>query len=1091
MTAPAYRIDDRSVSREAFYASACDPRRSVVVEACAGAGKTWMLVSRILRALLDGAAPQEILAITYTRKAAGEMRDRLDGWLREFGNPAVDDTRRIAELVARGMSPDEARAAAPALAALHEKLLLAGRAVEIRTFHAWFAQLLRAAPLELLEELGLRRDAELVEDIGEHLGAVHRRFHAALLQDAALREDHAAMIAARGRVSVRRWLDTVLQRRVEVELADRAGTLDDSVPDAATVWPALAGLDHPARTLLGRPGLHLLREASSALTSAKEAAMRRTAAQAIAAVLAMAPPEPAAALQLLWPAFFTKDDKPRKLGDLPEVFALQDRLQEIGTQLAQQDACVEHRRMARLARRLLVEYADYKRQRGLADMADLEGGALVLLRDSTLAGWVQERLDARVRHLLIDEFQDTSPLQWHALHAWLYAYAGAGGGASGQRPPSLFIVGDPKQSIYRFRRAEPRVFAAAQRFVAEAFAGQRLACDHTRRNAPQVLAVLNEVFETAALSTRFDGFRPHTTDVAPSAGDGASRLPLVLRADRRKAGAPAPGWRDSLTTPRLEPDEVLREREAAAVADAIVAAIAGGQAPGEIMVLSRRREALNTVARALQAHHVPFLAAEEVRLDESPEALDLIALLDVLASPRHRLSLAQALRSPLFDASDDDLVALATAANAGGEGADWWGALCRGPHTSAALNRAATLLPRWQAAGRELPPHDLLARIVDEGELRQRVAARVPPERRAQALEAVDAVLAQSLVLDAGRYATPYAFVRALKRRPITFAAATRAGAVQLLTVHGAKGLEADLVFLVDTQPEPRNGDIASLLVDWPVELEHPARCAFVYTESGCAPSLQGLMDDELAAREREEYNGLYVAMTRARRRLVVSATEPSRASRGGPSWWEQVSPRVPAWFAPAASGAPVAAVAANVARLRLVPRLPEDRRLPATEPAPVAQSAATRLGQAVHRTLEWATAANGDPALRNLDELAEGAAAEFGAVAAEVARIAAAILANPAAARFFAGPEIAWAGNEVGLMLDGQPQRIDRLVRLASPDGPAWWVLDYKLQHRPQEVEAYREQMRRYRAAVALVQPGELVRSALIGGNGEVVEIT
>ena len=114
--------------------------------------------------------------------------------------------------------------------------------------------------------------------------------------------------------------------------------------------------------------------------------------------------------------------------------------------------------MVRLSRVLLGDFADYKRARGLADMADLERCALALLRDTTLSGWVQERLDARIRHVLIDEFQDTSPLQWHALHAWLSAYAGAGGGASGQRPPAVFIVGDPKQSIYRFRRAEPRVF---------------------------------------------------------------------------------------------------------------------------------------------------------------------------------------------------------------------------------------------------------------------------------------------------------------------------------------------------------------------------------------------------------------------------------------------------------------------------------------------------------------------------------------------------------------------------------------------------------------------------------------------------------
>ena len=154
----AFRIDGRLVAREAFYAAACDPQRSVVVQACAGAGKTWMLVSRIVRALLAGAEPHEILAITFTRRAAGEMRDRLDEWLAEFASPATSDAERTRALRERGLDEAAALAAAPHLQALHERVLRGGRPVEIRTFHAWFSQLLRAAPLELLNELGLQAD---------------------------------------------------------------------------------------------------------------------------------------------------------------------------------------------------------------------------------------------------------------------------------------------------------------------------------------------------------------------------------------------------------------------------------------------------------------------------------------------------------------------------------------------------------------------------------------------------------------------------------------------------------------------------------------------------------------------------------------------------------------------------------------------------------------------------------------------------------------------------------------------------------------------------------------------------------------------
>ncbi len=133
--------------------------------------------------------------------------------------------------------------------------------------------------------------------------------------------------------------------------------------------------------------------------------------------------------------------------------------------------------MARLTRVLIAQFTALKRERGWVDMNDVERAALLMLADPVPAGWVQERLDARIRHLMIDEFQDTNPLQWQALYAWLIGYSGAG------TAPSVFLVGDPKQSIYRFRRAEPQVFRAAQAFVVHGLGGDLLSCDHTRRNA--------------------------------------------------------------------------------------------------------------------------------------------------------------------------------------------------------------------------------------------------------------------------------------------------------------------------------------------------------------------------------------------------------------------------------------------------------------------------------------------------------------------------------------------------------------------------------------------------------------------------------
>ena len=165
MSPPAFRIDGAPASRAAFYAIACDPARSCAVEACAGSGKTWMLVSRMLRALLNGAEPHEILAITFTRAAAGEMRQRLGDWLSAYSAPRATHEERVTALIERGVTPARAEAQAPALGALYGKVLAAGRPIEIRTFHAWFSQLLRAAPLALLDRLGLAPEMELIEEL--------------------------------------------------------------------------------------------------------------------------------------------------------------------------------------------------------------------------------------------------------------------------------------------------------------------------------------------------------------------------------------------------------------------------------------------------------------------------------------------------------------------------------------------------------------------------------------------------------------------------------------------------------------------------------------------------------------------------------------------------------------------------------------------------------------------------------------------------------------------------------------------------------------------------------------------------------------
>ena len=201
----AYECNGALIAPRAFYAIACDPRRSVAVEACAGAGKTWMLVSRMVRALLEDAdqagaegalKPQEILAITFTKRAAGEMRERLYEWLADFAH--ADNARLLHELQIRGVPNLENEAVAQRLTArlqsLYSHMLASGRSVQIRTFHGWFAALLRSAPVAVLQNLALPVNYELLEDDSQARALVWRRFYQALLAEPAQKTDFENII---------------------------------------------------------------------------------------------------------------------------------------------------------------------------------------------------------------------------------------------------------------------------------------------------------------------------------------------------------------------------------------------------------------------------------------------------------------------------------------------------------------------------------------------------------------------------------------------------------------------------------------------------------------------------------------------------------------------------------------------------------------------------------------------------------------------------------------------------------------------------------------------------------------------------------
>ncbi len=1106
----SYKHNGQPVSAEAFYAIACDPRRSVAVEACAGAGKTWMLVSRMLRALLEGDSqgnpvqPHEILAITFTKKAAGEMRERLYEWLEQFAH-ADDETLRHA-LVIRGVSSQKSLQAPvdvrEKLSNLYLRVLESGRPVQIRTFHSWFAALLRSAPMATLQGLGLPVNYELLEDDGQAKALVWRRFYAALAAVAALRADFETVVLEHGHFQTEKALQGALDKRVEFALADAAGVVDSSVAHFSVQFPEYAGLEHPDQSFASSACRELLSLAAINLGRATAPTFSAKGVELEKAITAN--DLPAALLALL-----TEKGTARKFGEKIAGIGVIREAQELALRLnaakGQHDAWVYQQRMARLARCLLAEFTALKRERGWVDMNDVERAAQVMLTDPVLSGWVQERLDARIKHLLIDEFQDTNPLQWQALSSWLGGYAGAG------NAPSVFIVGDPKQSIYRFRRAEPQVFIAAKEFMLDGLGGELLECDHTRRNSLGVIVAVNSVMGQARDVDGYDGFRKHSTaSIEPGQVVRLPQIPRASVADADDSAADS-AWRDSLTTPRELPEETLRTLEARQAAAWISQQLEGGLKPQNMMVLSRKRAGLLPLLGELRALHIPAQIGEKTELIDCCEVLDVVALLDVLVSPQHDLSLARALRSPLFGLSDDALMQIAL--TKGESKSSWWD-MVQGllqnqelvtPASSASIGLQTALpvnlavnLALYKHFLDTLPPHDALQAIYEHGDVLAKFAAAAPAASRSTVLANLRALLSASLQLDGGRYATPYAFVRALKAGGLQAPAAVNPNAVRLLTIHGAKGLEAEAVLLLDTDTAERNADSMSVLIDWPGQAPTPQKFVFLVSESRPPACAQEALTAEQAARQREELNALYVALTRARGTLAVSSIAPFREAPH--SWWQRLHPLSSEVAVPEPASAfddeldkgnKGKASTFELPDLPAAPLLRNGGEMTPSDMPPDEDSVRARVGKAMHRLLErGADYFLPDSPAIDLAKLAKAAQREFSLSneQLEEAVVMAKRIRNGAAAWAWDPAVLAWQGNEVELMQGMQTLKLDRLVQLK--DSGHWWVLDHKSPNEPQRQPLLLEQLRNYRQAVEQIYPGAIVKAAFLTGQGALVEV-
>jgi ATP-dependent helicase/nuclease subunit A len=1067
--------------------AALDPHASCVVEACAGSGKTWLLVSRLLRLLLAGAEPSELLAITFTRKAAQEMTDRLHEWLRVL---ALEDDATVREFLRERKVPeDEIDTLLPRARGLLETVLTAQPGPTVTTFHGWFLDLLKRAPLEA----GLPWGAPLLERPRQLQDEVRDRLLSQWASQPALPEGTAllALLGDIGEHNLRALLQHFLDARAEwwaytEQAADPVAHALDALrpglhPDLDSDPVADFWADELMLARVKRVGFALEKGGKSEQARAPE----------IQHSLGLPPDEAHAALMkhLMTAGQRRKKQATKELEKalgagldayLRDLDTLETELEKITAIQTDQRIWALNRHGLLLGHALLAAYQDAKAQQGVIDFADAEWLACRLLASEEHAPALALKLDARYRHLLLDEFQDTNPLQWQALSTWLAEAHGA------DSAMTVFMVGDPKQAIYRFRRGEARVFDAAAAFLATHFDAPRFSTDMTRRLAPAVVKALNPVFAEA------DGFAEHVHAPANDTLPGALRC-LPVQVEKTKADMAA-GLRNPLTTPQPDADDRAVHEEARQFARVLRDEVLGrwgvadktgalhAARPGDVMALVKKRTHLHLYERELEKARIPFITSRRGGLLHALEAQDVIALIETLLLPHAALKLAHVLKCPIFGCSDDDLLQVFAP---GSEPRGWERllALAAGPDCPAVLARVARLLTRWRAHCGTLPVHDLLDRIYFEGDVEARYAAAVPEAMRPQVAANLRVFLQLSLTQDGGRYPTLAGFVRELASlvddsdaAPGEGLAADGENAVRLLTIHGAKGLEAPIVWLLGGSDHQKGASYA-VLAPWPPEASRPLHFSLFGRQDDRGVAREDWFKEEADLAQRESDNLLYVALTRPRQALIVSGDAHKNAwlARVDAAWKDRALP----------ADLPIAVAEAAVC---VPPSVRIDAPAVGQRIAPPAANPAASMGELFHACLEH-HAPPGAP--RDLPALAIRLGLEAQLDRTEAA--ACALLAQPHLARFFDPAQYRCAYSEWTLLdSSGRLQRLDRVVEFDD----AIWLIDYKTGDDSrgvsdaQLVERHRAQLAGYRSLLAELHAGKPVHAALLLADGRLIQM-
>ena len=1065
---------------------AADPGNSTWVSANAGSGKTRVLTDRVARLLLRGTDPQAILCLTYTKAAAAEMQTRLFERLGAWAMLPEADLR--ARIDALGEPAPESLALARTLFA---RALETPGGLKIQTIHAFCEQILRRFPLEAgvqpgFEVLDDRQAAQIRADLLQRIaedpeGELAEAAPHLLSQETDFDALLQAVLTHREAFTTAPDLPDYLSALgVPPKAPDLAAQIRDAVPaaDLAALMTAQAASPNKGDPKFV-PALQAMVEDQPGYQDALQSVYLTKAGQIVKAL----------ATNPVIDAFPPAAEIQTTIADLVLAFRL-DRLAR--------ETAIASTRFAAFAGRFVTDYAAIKTRLGRLDFDDLIDAARHLLARSEARDWVRYRLDGGISHILVDEAQDTSPAQWQVIDALTEELrAGAGAG-----PRTVFVVGDFKQSIYSFQGADPASFATQRDRYRDALrdVGQALAdcsLDHSFRSAAPVLDVVD-----AALAVHDDhGLGADIRHLAHQS-DLPGRVELWPLEEGTEAEEPAV-WYDPVDQlPASDPSRAV----AASIADHVKRLLAQNPilpgrndplTPGDILILVQTRNKFfrETIA-ALKAAGVPVAGADRLKVAEQLAVKDILSLLKFLALREDDLSLAEALRSPLCGLSERDLFRLAH-----GRTGPLRAALMR----SEAHADLADMLRDLERRADFDRPYDLIDRVLVHYGARPRIRARLG----AEADEAVDALV--DLALDYERVEPPTltGFLDwmgtgdpELKRQ-----LDPRGGEVRVMTVHGAKGLEAPVVILPDTakhqsrQGPPLTPVAPGLVALRPKQPDQPAR---VLTE--------------LAERDRraaeENWRLLYVAMTRAEQWLIVCGGGTEKDAEAG--WYGRIRAAMEhlgaetdekgrrvhqkGWTAPApgdGSGdtspepAPDWLTGRPPVRPRpLPPLVPSRQTADDGEIAPSGDGpppeVALRRGRQIHRLLEHlATCDPADRADCARALLSSGEDAAAPGEAEDLLAEAASVLDHPGFAWIFtpdSRAEVPVAGRLDALAGRGVAGIIDRLV--VTPE--AVWAIDFKTDHNPPDTTAaipptYAAQLALYVTALAQVYPGKAVRGALL----------